>query len=373
MPFVGRGVVYAYMGASIAVLAAIAALGQLSWTALAGVLGPTAVLTAVALIHDVYQLLKVIPERDWALVQKAEQLDRLPRPYVEFAGCRARRNLAVEGAVAERYGKMPAVRPVETFDVCQVAVRNKPPAHAKGSVARNAVALVEYFLPEGRQPVLALDHGKWAGGLVGGPPDAETLRRDLFANGEIHWIDVALKVKGAPDWYALDGAAGADGGWRDPDYAILHPEMRVRVTVLAEGMDEEVRAEYWLDSFGSDTIYISETRRLRSAITPTLEGQQEALPPTERAESSEPQEQPKKRRPQRGRPQAEVLEPERQDRTAPAQEGVSRENPQEERPTGEDPSPPPIPNDFYLHLARVSRKASPKKSSGASSPSSSEQ
>ncbi|MDP2857271.1 MAG: hypothetical protein Q8P50_04750, partial [Bacillota bacterium] len=128
--------------------------------------------------------------------------------------------------------------------------------------------MVEYFLPEGKEPVLVLDHGRWADSpqpdFHNTPASLDSLlRRDLYANGEAHWIDVALKSKGDAEWYAPDAASCSESGWKDPDYAIAHSEMRVRVTVLAEGVDHAISAEYWLYNHSTDTIDISDTRRPR--------------------------------------------------------------------------------------------------------------
>jgi hypothetical protein len=333
LPFVGRGVVYAYLWASLVVLAAIAAVGELSWAAVAGVMGPTIILTVAAFGYDIYELFKIIPERDQMLTEKAgERLTervgetpRLPRPEIQFTDHRTRLNIAVPGlAVAgERPARIQNDQAVGRVDICQVALRNKPPATAKGSTAEHAVALVEYFLPEGKEPVLVLDHGRWADNLLADsrntPASLDSLlRRDLYANGEAHWIDVALKAKGDAEWYALDAAASRERGWKDPNYAMAHSEMRVRITVLAEGMDHAISAEYWLYNHGTDTIDISDTRRSQ------------------------------------------------QNRSQQSQAGASRmAAPKENTERPERSDRPLIRDEFFSDLAKVSRKASSKKSAQA--------
>ncbi len=268
LPFVGRGVVYAYLWASLVVLAAIAAFGQLSWAAVAGVTGPTVVLLVAAWSYDVYQLVRMIPERDQLLREKAEEATRPPRPYLEFSGCRTRQNLVVQGftEAEEKAGRISAGQQVGRIDVCQIAVRNKPPAGAKGLTASHAVALIEYFLPEGRDPVYVLDRGRWAGsflpGLYNGAVSPELLvHRDLYPNGEVHWIDVALKFRGEAEWYVPDADLSSAGSGLHPDHLVAHQEVRARITLLAEGVDDAVTAEYWLYNLGTGAIDISEARR----------------------------------------------------------------------------------------------------------------
>ena len=333
LPFVGRGVVYAYLWASAVVLAAIAAVGELSWAAVAGVTGPTIILTVAAFGYDIYELFKIIPEREQMLTEKAgERLTegvgetlRLPGPEIQFTDHRTKQNLTVPGlAVAgERPARIQNGQAIGRVDICQVALRNKPPAATKGSTAEHAVALVEYFLPEGKEPVLVLDHGRWADNPL---PDSHNtpasldslLRRDLYANGEAHWIDVALKAKGDAEWYALDAAASGDRGWKDPDHAMAHSETRVRITVLAEGMDHVVSAEYWLYNHGTDTIDISDTRRSQQDHS-----QQSQVRGSRMAAPREKMERPER----------------------------------SERPLTRD--------EFFSDLAKVSRKASSKKSAQA--------
>lgn len=344
LPFVGRGVVYAYLWASLVVLAAIAALGQLSWAAMAGVIGPTVVLLVAAWGYDVYQLMKIIPERELLLRERAEEAARPPRPHVEFAGCRTRQNLGVQGLTGseERPGRTPAGQQVGRIDVCQVAVRNKPPAGAKGSTASHAVALVEYFLPEGNEPALVLDHGKWAGHFLPGSYNSQVspellVHRDLYPNGEVHWIDVALKSKGQAEWYAPDAELFSANGWKDPDRLVAHQEVRVRITVLAEGLDDAVSAEYWLYNLRTGAIDITEARRDQGD-------------PATRRVATETQ------RPRR----SEQVE------AQPERSGAAerQETPEHPQPTNhpDGPASPLLRDEFFADLARVSRKTPAKKS-----------
>ena len=150
--------------------------------------------------------------------------------------------------------------PVGDMYVVRARVKNDPPGHAQDADVTDAVVALGYF-PVGENTAEKECDGRWTDNPypeLGQSRDA-VLRRRLPATGEWQDIDVALKHKGEPHFYAgSNDLAIRPFGWKHEQYKLSGRSYRVLVTIRGHGLASPVTHWYRLENPpGDDTLRLT--------------------------------------------------------------------------------------------------------------------
>jgi len=150
--------------------------------------------------------------------------------------------------------------PVADFYVVRARVKNDPPAHPQDADVTDAVVGLAFFPVDENTAEKECD-GRWTDNPypeLGQSRDA-VLRRRLPATGEWQDIDLALKHKGDPHFYAgSNDLAIRPFGWKHEHYKLSGPSYRVLLTIRGHGLTSPVTHWFRLENPpGDDTLKLT--------------------------------------------------------------------------------------------------------------------